>query len=63
MDSSFILNFLNLVSDEASITGSSGASPKKYLYAISVIACLTTSLSDNSYILFNIKYLNITCGL
>ena len=63
IDSSFILSFLNLVSDEASMTGSSGARPKKYLYAISVIACLTTSLSDNSYILFNIKYLNITWGL
>jgi hypothetical protein len=59
---SFNRSFRNLVNELASITGSSGAIPRKYLKDISYLDRSTISTSDNSHIALSSKYLNIRIG-
>ena len=60
--SSVILVFRNFVSRLGSTIFSSGDSPRKYLYAISVCALDMTRSSDKSYIFFRNSSLNIISG-
>ena len=52
----------NLESNEGSITSSSGLSPRKNLYDMSVYARFTKSSSEAGCMAFNIRYLNMRTG-
>ena len=52
----------NLESNEESITSSSGLSPRKNLYDMSVYARFTRSSSEAGCMAFSIRYLNMRTG-